>query len=338
MAVALAFASFLLSESAGDDAAKSNAKAMLAHWEHPDLHFTYPTIKKPNMGSGHQPVSDDFVTEWHQMLDQGPYFTMEQWMERMGGENQQALITGAESDEIVHKLSLKSSQGGYKVCLIWLPERMNLTAANKFLKTLEEPPQDTVFLMVSEHPELLLETIRSRTQRFDLKRIPTADIEKALVERRGIDEDSAHRIARVADGNWNLALRELEAGNENQQFLDLFILLMRLAYMRNVHDLKKWADNLSTFGREKQKRMLAYFLHLIRENFMYNFYAPELLYMTRDEENFSRNFARFINESNIVDLTNLLEKALQDIGRNANPKIVFFDIALQMILLLIRKS
>ena len=161
---------------------------MLAKLEHPDLHFTYPTIKLPSMGSEHQPVSSDFAREWHDLLmQQGPYFSPNQWMEAMGAANQQAIITGGESDELTRKLSLKSSQGGYKVSVIWLPERMNLTSANKLLKLLEEPPRQTVFIMVSEQPEQLLETIRSRTQRIDVRPISTEDIEQALTERRGIE-------------------------------------------------------------------------------------------------------------------------------------------------------
>ena len=147
----------------------------------------------------------------------------------------------------------------------------------------------------------------------------------------------AHRIARVANGNWNKALEELDAGNENRQFLDLFIMLMRLAYKRNIHDLKKWSEAVAAFGREKQRRLIAYMLHMIRENFMYNFGQADLNYMTTEEEQFSKNFARFINEANIIDITGLLDRAYRDIGQNANAKIVFFDMALKMIVLLIRK-
>ena len=326
MALALAFASHLLNDS-----------PMLKKWEHPDLYFTYPTIKLPGMGADHQPISDDFAKPWHEMLLQGAYFTVNQWMQQMGATSQQAIITAAESDAIAKNLSLKSSQGGYKVSIIWLPERMNLTSANKLLKILEEPPHETVFILVSEEPEHLLETIRSRTQRFDFKKIHNDAIQQALIQQRGLDEDIARRVARVANGNWNKALEELDAGNENRQFLDMFIMLMRLAYMRNIHDLKKWSETISLFGREKQRRMLTYFMRMIRENFMFNFQQPDLNYMTQDEENFSKNFARFINEANVIDLTELLERAHHDIGQNANAKIVFFDMALKMIVLLIRK-
>ena len=214
---------------------------------------------------------------------------------------------------------------------------MNIQSANKILKLLEEPPRQTLFLLVSENPELLLETIRSRTQRIDFKKIETAEMEKALTERRALEPDMAHRIARIANGNWNLALEELDAGNENRQHLDMFIMLMRLAYMRKIGDLKKWTDVIATFGREKQKRMLDYFMHMLRESFMYNFRNPELSYMTQDEENFAKNFARFINEANIIDISNLFEDSKRMISQNANAKIVFFDMALKIIVLLLRK-
>ena len=191
--------------------------------------------------------------------------------------------------------------------------------------------------MVCEEPERLLETIRSRTQRIDIKRIDEDSMKTALTERRGIDEESAQRIARLANGNWLKAMEELDTGNESHLFLDMFIMLMRLSYARDVKELKKWSDTVAGYGREKQKRMLTYFSRMIRENFMRNFHNAELNYMTQDEENFSDNFSRFINEANIIEIYELLALAQRDIGQNANAKIVFFDLALQMIVLIIRK-
>ncbi|HBF05889.1 MAG TPA: DNA polymerase III subunit delta [Prevotella sp.] len=341
LAMALAFASYLLGEN-GSEEEQRRAQTMLKKWEHPDLHFTFPTIKTSDMSSDQKPTSLDFIKEWREiLLSQGPYILISDWMKKMGKTdtdfNKQAIITAEETDNLSRELSMMSSQGGYKISLIWLPERMNLTSANKILKLLEEPPRQTLFLLVSENPELLLETIRSRVQRIDFKKISTEEVEKALVERRALEPDMAHRIARIANGNWNLALEELDAGNENRQHLDMFIMLMRLAYMRNIHDLKKWSEVVATFGREKQKRMIDYFLHMLRESFMYNFRQPELSYMTQEEENFAKNFARFINEANIIDIANLFEDSKRCISQNANPKIVFFDLALKIIVLLIRK-
>ena len=331
MALATAFACYLL------DNGTPSAKAMLEKLEHPDLHFTYPTIKLPSMSSDHKPVSDDFAKEWHELIMQGPYFTMDEWMQAMGGENQQAIITAGESDDLVKKLSLKSSQGGYKVSVIWLPERMNIECANKLLKLIEEPPQQTVFIMVCEEPDKLIETIRSRVQVVDIRKTSNEDIQQALIERRGIDEEAAHRISRLANGNWLKALEELQVGSENELFLDMYIMLMRLAYQRKIKDMQKWSEQMAGMGREKQKRWLTYFLRMTRENFMYNFQNEELTYMTQKEEDFARNFARFVNEKNILPISDMTNLAIRDIGQNANAKIVFFDFALQMIVLLLQK-
>ena len=223
LALAVAFGCYLLGRKPDDLASADildnpdiTEHPMLRKLEHPDLHFTYPTIKLSSMGADHKPVSDDFAREWHELIMQGPYFTLDQWLTAIGAENQQAIITAGESDELVRKLSLKSSQGGYKVSIIWLPERMNIECANKLLKLIEEPPTQTVFLMVCQEPDKLLETIRSRVQRIDVKKLPDETIRKALVERRGIDEESARRISRMVNGSWMKALQALQVGSENE--------------------------------------------------------------------------------------------------------------------------
>lgn len=339
MALALAFASYLLCEhpSVDDSCGSCRQCIMTSKLAHPDLHFSYPVIRPSGTGSDHKMSSEDFADEWRHLLSQGPYFTMDQWLAAMGAANQQAQMGVGESDVVTRALSLKSSQGGYKVCIIWLPERMNAECANKMLKIIEEPPHLTVFIMVCEEPEKLLDTIKSRAQRIDVKRIDEASIETALINRRGIDPDAAHRIARSANGSWLNALEELNADSEKKLFLDMFISLMRLAYMRNIKELRKWSETAAAYGRERQKRMLTYFMRLVRENFIYNFHIGELNYMTRDEENFARNFARFVNEANVIELSELLNRAIRDIGQNANPKIVFFDLTTHIIVSLIRK-
>lgn len=340
MAVALAFASFLLGERwegkslLARQAAITNAEAMLAKWQHPDLHFSYPAIKPKGSGSDTKITSDDFAKEWRQMLSRGPYFSLEEWMTFMRAENQQAVIFEAESDRLSRKLNMKAILGGYKVSLIWLPERMNLTCANKLLKLLEEPPQKTVFLLVSEQPELLLETIRSRVQTFAMQRIGEGDIAQALTQRQGLAPEDAHRIARIASGDWLKALEEIDAGNENTEFFALFVTLMRKAFTKDVKALKAWSQTASDYGREKQKRFIAYMLQMIRENFMYNFHDPRLCYMTQTEENFAKNFAPFINERNVMLFQKRLQLMMRDIGQNANGKIQFFNFALETTLYL----
>ena len=183
----------------------------------------------------------------------------------------------------------------------------------------------------------LLETIRSRTQRFTMKGIDTADIEQTLITKRGIDAETAHNIARVANGNWNKAIDTLSAGNENNMFFELFTMLMRMAYSRKVKEIKKWSDTAASFGREKQKRMLLYFMRMVRENFMFNFHQPELVYMTTEEQKFATRFSPFINEANVIEINDLFARALRDISQNANSKIVMYDMALKLIVSLIRK-
>ena len=342
LALALAFASYLLGEryegkSVLDSAAAvTNAEAMLRKFEHPDLHFSYPVIRPKGSSSERKVTSDDFAAEWRQLLKGGAYFTMNRWMALMGAENQQSAIFEAESDLLSHKLNMKSSMGGYKISVVWLAERMNVECSNKLLKLLEEPPQKTVFLLVSEAPGQLLETIRSRVQRFDVRRISDEDIEQALTQSRGIDAADARRIARSAGGNWLKALEALDADNENRQFFSLFVMLMRKAYVHDVKELKHWSEAVSTFGREKQLRMLAYFLRMVRENFVYNFRQSELCYMSTEEEEFAKNFARFINERNVVDISQRLQRVIRDIGQNANGKIQFFNLALEMAIYLRR--
>lgn len=337
MALAVDFASELILQSLTDDAMQANAKAMLADLSHPDLRFVYPTIKSPSMGSDYQPTSGDYARQWHSMLRQSCYFTLQGWIKAIGGTNQQAVITAAEASATAHWASVKPSQGGLKVCVIWLPERMNLTSANKMLKLLEEPPLDTVFLMVSEKPELLLPTIVSRTQRFVVKKTDAQSIERALEQQRVVDQATARRVARVANGSWTAALEELDADNENRQFFDMFVMLMRLCYMRDVAGLKKWTEAVSDFGREKERRMLVYFLRMVRENFANNFHNPDIVYMTDEEQRFSQNFSRFINETNVIEISELMDRGYHDIGQNANAKVVFFDLAMKMIILILRR-
>ena len=276
--------------------------------------------------------SDDFAPQWREMLQTTLYPSIDLWLDQMDAANQQAQMGVGESDLLMKQLSMKSSQGGYKVAVVWLAERMNQECANKLLKLLEEPPAQTLFILVCQEPEQLLETIKSRTQRIDLPPIAVDDMQQALIQKRNITPEDARRVARLANGSWTNALAELSVDNENKQFLDMFIMLMRLAYQRNIRELRRWSDAVATYGREKQKRMLTYFARLMRENFMFNFGIADLVYMSREEENFAKNFARFVNEENIVEISELIDRCIRDISQNANAKVVFFDYAINMIL------
>lgn len=313
---------------------KCKSCLMASHLQHPDLHFMFPIFKLKGRSADHPTYCDDYITEWRDLLLSNPYFSYSDWMEAIEAENQQLTIYEAESDAIFRKLSLASSQGGNKVCLIWLPEKMNSICANKMLKLLEEPPERTFFIMVSEHPELLLQTIRSRVQSILVPSIPDNDMAKALIERHKILPASAQEIARTAHGNMAFAIHTINNSNDNAEYFELFVRLMRLSYMRKVKEMRMWSEEVAKLGRERQKRFLAYCQKMIRENFMYNFHKPELNYMSGEEADFAVKFAPFINENNVIGIMNELALCDRDITQNANPKIVFFDFSLKMIVLI----
>ena len=202
--------------------------------------------------------------------------------------------------------------------------------ANKMLKLIEEPPTDTHFIFVCVNPDLLLETIRSRVQMFSVSPIKADDMAEALKGRRGLSDMDAQRIARISGGNWLKAVENLTPGNDEALFFDFYVMLMRMAYLRKVNELKKWADQVAALGRDRQIRMLNSFQRLTREFFMYNFHMSELNYMKEDEENFAKKFAPFVNEGNVIGMYELFQRTIRDIGQNANPKMQFFDMTMKM--------
>ncbi len=332
--MALAFATALLCEKpeGGSPCGQCRSCRMAARLAHPDLHFVFPVIKQK--GQSGDATSDQYLGEWRELVTESPYFDRMAWLSRIGVENQQSLIGVAEAAVILQKLSLKSAQGGRKVMIVWLPEQMNTAAANKLLKILEEPPQDTVFILVSDQPDRLLQTILSRTQRIDFRPLSAAQIVRALVERHGLSAEDAKVVAHLSEGSYVNALRQLHISEDRAQFLDLFVLLMRLSYMRKIKDMHSWAEQVASWGRERQKHFLEYCQRLIRENFIYNFGRADLNYMNREEADFSVRFARFVNERNVIGIMDELAAAQRDIAQNVNPKMVFFDFALKMIVLL----
>ena len=247
-------------------------------------------------------------------------------MNAIDAENKQARIFVTESESITSKLSLKSVEGGYKIVIIWHAEKMKAECANSLLKLLEEPPAGTVFILVSDTPEQMLETIVSRTQRIEFKRIPIAEIEVSLTgPGYGLDSGNARKIAHFSGGSWLKAVKALRINAESEEFLDYFMQLMRFTYARKLKELKSWSENMAAGGREWQKRFLEYCQRMIRENFICNFHEPELNYMTEREEQFSVRFAPYVNEKNIIGLTNVISDAQPDLGAGDKPMIVLFN-------------
>lgn len=333
--LALAFARYLLCSHPhdGEPCNQCNNCMMTAKWAHPDLHFVFPIIKPK---STDKPTSDYFLTEWREQLTTNPYFSLGDWLEDMKAANQQAIIYAAESDAIHRKMNFKAAQGGKKVMIVWLPEKMNLECGNKLLKLIEEPPADTHLLLVSEQADQILPTIVSRTRMVGLKKLSDQEVAHVLMHTDGCSEEQAYSVAHAANGNLIEARHLLRNSTDQMLFFDMFVLLMRLSYQRKIKDMKKWSEQMAALGREKQKKFLEYAQKMIRENFIYNFKIAELNYETKEESNFSVNFARFINEKNVIPIMDELSMAQRDIEHNGNAKFVFFDFALRMIVLLIQ--
>ena len=270
---------------------------------HPDVHFMFPIVSSEKKK---KTICADYLPEWRELLLNSPYFSYSQWLEAMDAENGQAIIYAKESDEITKTLSLKPVQGEFKVTIIWLPEKMHEACANKMLKLLEEPPEHTIFLLCSEEPERILPTILSRTQRINLPRLTEAEIADALQNKYGVQPRDSETLA-------------------------------HLAYARRIREMKAWSEEVAALGREKQKDLLGYCQRMIRESFMANFHQKQMSYMNLEEQNFTSRFAPFVNEKNAMDIMYELSEAQIHIEQNVNAKMVFFDLALKMIVLLIRK-
>ena len=329
--IAIALANYLLCGGSGNDACGAcPACVKLSKYIHSDLHFVFP-VKKKKGGSDSAPVSDDYIAEWRDLLLKNPYFSYDDWLARLDVENQQPMIYERESSEILHKLSMQSREGGWKVVIIWLPEKMKEACSNKLLKIIEEPPHKTLFLLVSEEPDKIIATILSRTQRIDVPRISQTDIENALISRYGLAFDDAKAVAQQSAGNWEKAEEQLSVSEEKALYLDLFMQLMRVAYARNIREMKAWSEQVAAMGRESQKRLLDYCQRMIRENFIMNFKEESMIYMSQAERNFSVRFSPFVNERNIFGIMEELSDAQRHIEQTGNAKIVFFDMSLRMI-------
>ena len=310
--------------------------------QHPDLHFVFPIVKDDK-----KDVCDDYFADFRKLLSERRYFDIDDWYKAIGVETKQGMIYEKESSEILRKLSLKAFGDGYKIMIIWQPEKMNATCANKLLKLLEEPPEKTVFLLVSKHPEQLLSTILSRVQQIRVPRLSDEEISYALQERLHIAPATAADYAHIANGSYLAALKLAEANDETTQEFNDFVALMRDAYtvgvlrdpqkkFESLSRLRKWSQDMADakVGREKQKRFLQYAQRQVRENFIYNLRHQELNYQTASEREFSSRFAPFIHAGNVEQIMNELDRAERQIEQNGNAKIIFFDLCLQMIVLI----
>ncbi len=339
--LAIAFAQYLacLHRTESDSCGQCPSCLQFGHLQHPDLHFAFPIVKPEGKS---EVVCDDFAEQWRRLISESPYFDLADWYEAIGAEKKQGMIYEKESSEILRKLSLKSFGDGYKVMIIWLPEKMNEVCANKLLKIIEEPPQQTVFILVSEAPQLLLQTILSRVQQIIVPRLEEDTIMRALRERNDeLSVSDALDLAHMANGSFLKALKQMQNDEQIYQFFNWFVSLMRSAWLvghKQHYDslltLRDWSREIADVGREKQKAFLEYAQRLVREYYTTNFGMPEINYQTAAERDFAVRFAPFINDMNVEKLTAQLDLAQRQIEQNGSARIIFFDLCLQLIVLI----
>ncbi|MDE6320694.1 MAG: AAA family ATPase [Muribaculaceae bacterium] len=329
--LARALAQYIHCENPVDGDSCGRCASCLQHqsFNHIDTIFSYPVIKKKS-----DPVSDDYSSEWQQFLSDSPYMDFAAWQKELGKADGQPVIYVSESNDLLRKLNFTAHSSRYKVVLMWLPERMNEGAANKLLKLIEEPFPDTRIVMVANDADKILPTIYSRTQRIEVKRLPDELLAHLLEKEYGLDHADAMAVAHIANGSMIEARHQIDLTSQRTEQLEYFKQMMRLAYARNVKGMKDWANELADLKREGVMQFLRYCMRLVRENFIYGLKMPEVTYLNRHEEEFSQRFARFINERNVEQIITQMESALTDVSGNANPKIVLFDLAIKMIILI----
>ncbi|MBO4615655.1 MAG: DNA polymerase III subunit delta [Bacteroidales bacterium] len=335
MALAIAFAQYLSCENKEENDSCGHCPSCLKYEKliHPDLHFVFPYITSSS--SQNKAVSDTYIDLWRPMVNKSPYFSYRDWTNNLQSENKQCQIYAAESSEIIKKVSLKTYESDYKVMIIWLPEKMNTECANKILKVLEEPPLNTVFMLVSNNREDILPTIQSRTQPVKVLGIADEPLRQALVEKFGISEAEAADVVKISNGSFLEARQQIEQDEENAFNFDNFKSLMRICYKYDVVSAFDFAKSISKLSRERQKSFINYCLIMGRENFVRNVNA-DVAYLTKEEEDFSVNFSRCINERNIDSYTTIFNDSYYQIERNGNSEIIFTDTAFN-IMKIIRK-
>lgn len=327
--LAIAFSQYLLCENpqSADSCGNCSACRQVQNFNYPDLHFVFPVARKQK-GSD-KPVSDDFYPEWTRLLKGEGYFGLYRWLEQIGVENKQAQISVHESAAILNKLSLKSYSGKYKILILWMPERLNASAANKLLKLLEEPPQGSIFLLVSEDPEKLISTITSRCQKVYVPKYERQIIQEYLQEHEQLDQNAAGVISKIADGNLAEALRLAERAETYHNYALLFSTWVRNCYSVNMKHLIEWAEECGRFEREKLRDFLKFCSNAFRDSLRLNLLGEEEINNVFREINFElAKFAPFVHAGNTPGILQAIDEAAYDISRNVNARLVLTDLSL----------
>jgi DNA polymerase-3 subunit delta' len=342
--MAVAYAQYILCNNSGgeNNGDNTSCNSKFKNLSHPDLHFAFPVATTDKIKS--HPVSGNFLDSWREFFVENPYGSIFDWYQKLGIENKQGQIGVDEALEIVKSLSLKSYEGGYKVMIIWMADKMNTAASNKLLKLIEEPPNKTLFILIAEDEEQIIQTIRSRCQILRFPPLAEAVIEEILVEKHILDPSAAKKIAIQANGNFATALDLLKEESGDDHFEARFISWVRSAFKAkgnkaSILELISWSEEIAGMGRETQKSFLLYCLGFFRQAMLYNYNAHDLVYMQLKEPGFKlEKFAPFIHGSNIRDITEELESAIYHIERNGNAKLILTDLSIKLTRLLHKKA
>jgi DNA polymerase-3 subunit delta' len=338
LAMAIAYAQYLLCHFS-ENAEACNLKC--EKLQHPDLHFAFPVTTNDSIKR--HPVSDLFLEDWRDFVNTQSYGGLFNWLRLIGVENKQGLIGVDEAEAIVKKLQLKSYEGGFKVMIIWMAEKMNIAAANKLLKLIEEPPEKTIFLLITEDEEQIINTITSRCQALHFPALSEQDIVSALVEKENISENDAAKIAHQAEGNYNKAVHLLHNDSKDLVFEEWFVAWIRTAFKAKgnaavVQQLIAWSDVIAKSGRETQKQFLHYCLQFFRQALLLNYKSPSLVFLETQTGFDISKFAPFVHADNILEIQKELNDAMYHIERNGNAKIIFLDLSMKLTRLLHRKE
>ncbi len=309
---------------------------------HPDLNFVFPVNTNDKIKK--HPVSDLFLPEWREFVANNPYGSAFEWLSSLGIAKKQGNIKVDEALEIVKKLSLKSYEGGYKIIIIWMADTMNTDCANKILKLVEEPPKNTVLLLLTEKEELILNTIRSRCQKLDFPLLSEAQISKQLIDVQHIDATKAQNVSRLAQGDYDKALQLLDDDSDDGLFEQWFLTWVRNAFLakgnkKAIQALLKWSEDLAKEGRETQKKFLSYCIEFFRQALLKNYGAESLVFFKAHDAKFDlKKFAPFVHQNNIFEITEQLQDAAYHIERNGNAKIIFADLSIKLTRLIHKKQ
>lgn len=323
LALALAYVQYLFCENKGerDSCGVCSSCSKTRQLIHPDVHFVFPTVQAISK------ISDGFIGKWRETVLTSPYFNLNDWIHVMDDKGRKPIIGTEESKELLKKLSLMSYEGGYKVVIIWMAEEMNPTFANKMLKTLEEPADKTLLLILAEDSEYILPTILSRAQMRKIPRLAFAEVTHYVQANTQLSDNEAQSLVARVDGDVSLIRAHLISAENEDKNREMFIQLMRSAYKKNVLEMMDWADAMAGIGRETQKIFLEYALHMFRQSILKNYTDEQLTRVSREEAEFLKNFARFITGNNVGEFLEVFSEAHYHIERNANPKILFTHLA-----------